>query len=65
MNNWIKVSERLPEEHKAVLLYCYTNNFFFHDQGKFTIEIGCRYGNSFRLYSDENFDIPTHWMELP
>lgn len=55
-NEWIPVSDRLPDDAKEVLIY------YRHDDGSHNIDTD-QYGElGWSFYRDENV---THWMPLP
>ena len=55
MSEWIKCSERLPEEDEAVLVWCPEYECF---------EIAWQH-NSFWFNGFDMDYVPTHWQPLP
>ena len=58
-NEWISVEERLPETHRAVLVYC--------PQNLCTYCADLEHNGTFELFGTMSQVIypPTHWMPLP
>lgn len=68
MSNWIKCSDRMPDDMMDVLFVIIRDNV----QKEYAIGHHCAEGwnscfiyNSMHLSNDENIIKVTHWMELP
>lgn len=65
---WVKCSERLPEDEQSVIVYGITERWIENNPSYLPIIVGAKFFKKygFRLYSDEGkiIDIK-HWIALP
>jgi hypothetical protein len=59
--NWIKIEDRLPEEHQDILVYYNPHSFHFPDARYMTQS--SFYDNEFEMINDRHE--VTHWQPLP
>lgn len=66
VNEWIPVSERLPEEHRNVIVAIFCEQF---DETFIDYEVACLSGDKWRSNDDGGFyeirDMVIAWMPIP